>query len=75
MNQEFTIVVVARARVAGVINEENGLMKVKVTAPAINGRANEEAIDALAAHFKVKRSQISIRRGLKNRHKLISIAG
>ena len=75
MNQEFTIVVVARARVAGVVNEENGLMKVKVTAPAINGRANEEVIDALAAHFKVKRSQISIRRGLKNRHKLISIAG
>lgn len=75
MNQEFTIVVVARARVTGVINEENGLMKVKVTAPAINGRANEEVIDALAAHFKVKPSQISIKRGLKNRHKLISIAG
>lgn len=75
MNQEFTIVVIAGARVVGVIAEENGLVKVKVTAPASNGRANEEAIAALAEHFKVKPSQISIKRGLKNRHKLISIAG
>ena len=53
--------------------KEDGVFKVYLTAPAIEGRANEALVDFLADHFGVKRSGIEIVKGLKSRHKIVSI--
>jgi len=53
--------------------EENGGIKVYLTAPPLDGRANEALIEFLAEHFKVKRSSIEILKGLKSRHKVVNI--
>ena len=53
--------------------EENGGIKVYLTAPPLDGRANEALIEFLAEHFKVKRSSIEILKGLKSRHKVVII--
>ena len=49
--------------------------KVYITAPAVDGKANKALIDVLAEYFQVRKSQIEIIKGLKSRHKTISIEG
>ena len=53
--------------------EEPGRIKVYLTAPALEGKANESLIEFLAEHFKVKKNRISIIRGLTSREKVVEI--
>lgn len=48
-------------------------LKVKVTAPAIDGRANTAMVEALHEHFGVPRSRIEILRGNRSRKKVVCI--
>ena len=68
----INIKVIPNARKNEVIEEVDSI-KVKVNSPAIEGRANKAVIKVLADHFKVKKSQISIVKGEKNRNKRIQI--
>ncbi len=53
---------------------EEGI-KVYLTAPAVDGKANKALVVFLAQHFKVRKSAIEIIKGLKSRIKKISIDG
>ena len=55
--------------------EAKGIVKVYLNAPAVDGKANVALVKFLAGHFGVKSSQIEITKGLKSRHKIISIEG
>ena len=55
------------------IVEEPGRLKVYLTAPPVDGKANEALIEVLAARFKVKRSQVKIVKGQKGRLKIVDI--
>ena len=55
--------------------EEFGRLKVYLTAPAVEGKANEALIEFLAEHFKVKKNKISIIRGVKSREKIVEVEG
>ena len=55
------------------IREEGEILKVYLTAPALEGKANKALIDFLAGHFHIKKSQIEIIKGLKSRYKTIII--
>ena len=55
--------------------EEKGLIKVYLSAPAVDGKANAALVKFLAQHFGVKPSQIEIIKGLKTRQKVINIEG
>ncbi|MBF0123125.1 MAG: DUF167 domain-containing protein [Candidatus Omnitrophica bacterium] len=55
--------------------EENGTVKIYLTAPPVEGRANEALCDFLAEHFDVRVSCIGIIKGLKSRNKVINIKG
>jgi len=48
-------------------------VRVYLTAPPVEGKANQALIEFLAEHFKVKRSQIKIVKGLKSRDKVVEI--
>ncbi len=61
-----------RNEVAGVTA---GVLHVKVAAPPVRGKANQELIDLLSQALGVSRSSISIVKGQTNRNKVISIAG
>jgi len=50
-----------------------GTLRVAVTAPAREGRANAALIDLLADHFGVPRSKIHILRGASSRHKIVEV--
>ncbi|MBI2871457.1 MAG: DUF167 domain-containing protein [Candidatus Omnitrophica bacterium] len=71
--QRVEIRVVPRARHNRVVPMEGGL-KVYVTAPAEDGRANQAVIELLAGHFGVKKSGVRILRNERGRRKLVEIA-
>ncbi len=57
------------------VREESGLLKVYIQAPAVDGKANKALIDYLADYYNVRKSQVTIIKGLKSRLKTISING
>ena len=50
-------------------------LKVKVHAPALEGRANDELCAFLAEELRLPRRAIAVAHGLKSRQKLIRIDG
>ena len=55
------------------IRREDKVWKIYLTAPAVDGKANKALIRFLAGYFNVSKTQIEIIKGLKSRHKTISI--
>jgi len=49
------------------------VLKVRLTSPPVEGKANKQLITFLSENFKVKKSEIKIVAGLKSREKLIEI--
>lgn len=64
--------VAPRAKRESVEPYEDGL-KVYLKAPALEGKANKRLIEMLSEHFKVKKYNISIIKGLSTREKIIEI--
>lgn len=48
---------------------------VRVKVPPQEGKANEEVIRLVAAHFRVPKSTVRIASGLTGRHKILEIKG
>ena len=57
------------ARQAGVIGEQAGALKVAVTAPPEDGRANQALTELLRDWLGLKRSQVELASGATNRTK------
>ncbi|HKE41329.1 MAG TPA: DUF167 domain-containing protein [Casimicrobiaceae bacterium] len=60
-----------RTEIAGV---HNGCLKIRLAAPAVDGKANQALIAFLAASFRVPRRNVSVLRGESGRRKAIRIA-
>lgn len=62
---------------SGVVGFEpwRGRLKVAVRSPPVDGAANTELLEILAASLGVKSSQVSVEAGATNRRKTISIVG
>ena len=71
----FAIRVQPRARKNAIIGEIGDALKIALTAPPIEGRANEACIEFLAEFLKVPRSSVTIAAGETSRNKVIRIAG
>lgn len=57
----------------GTKKEELDFYKVWVKEPAIDGRANEAVIQALAGHLKIPKSFIRIKSGQTSRQKVFEV--
>lgn len=51
------------------------MLTVSVQAPAVDGRANEAVVAALARAFGVQRGSVSIVRGSRSRTKVVEVTG
>ena len=71
----FAVRVQPRARRNAVVGEMGDALKIALTAPPIEGRANEACIEFLAEFLKVPRSSVTIAAGETSRNKVIRIAG
>ena|SRR5712691_3782149 len=63
------------ARKAGVLGEQAGALKVAVTAPPEDGRANRALVEFLSEVLSVRRSQLVLLKGPKSRQKRFLIRG
>jgi uncharacterized protein (TIGR00251 family) len=63
------------AQKSGWAGVAGGELKLKVKAPAIEGQANSAVLRFLADYFDIPKSQVSIVRGAKGRHKLVLLSG
>ncbi len=53
----------------------DGALKIRVTAPPVEGAANEAVIELLAEALDIPKSNIDIVAGLNNTSKLVSVIG
>lgn len=68
----YNIRVVPNAKQNKAVKEAERL-KIYLTSPPVDGKANKALIKFLAEHFSVKRKQVKIIRGQKNRDKVVEI--
>ncbi|MGC2112319.1 MAG: DUF167 domain-containing protein [Candidatus Korobacteraceae bacterium] len=71
----FQIRVQPRAKKNAIIGEVGEALKLALTAPPIEGRANEACIAFLAELLNVSRSSVTIAAGESSRNKVIRVAG
>ena len=67
------VAIIPNARAASVAQTDENAYKIRVNAPAIEGKANKRLIEILADHFGVLKSHVSIVKGLTSRNKVVEI--
>jgi uncharacterized protein len=71
----FAVRVQPRATKSGVAGELDGVLKIRLAAPPIEGQANEELIRLLAELFDAPRRRIAILSGQTSKNKVVSVSG
>ena len=71
----FAVRVQPRASRNAVAGEMGDALKIALTAPPVEGKANEACVDFLAILLKVPRSSVTIASGESSRNKVVRIAG
>jgi hypothetical protein len=62
------------SRVEELVALEDGGYEARVKAPPVDGKANAALVALVAAHFGVRKAQVSIKSGASSRMKLVQIA-
>ena len=71
----FRIKLHPRAKKNAIAGEVGDALKVSLTAPPVDGKANEACVEFFAKLLKVPRSSVTIAAGLTSRNKVIRVAG
>jgi uncharacterized protein (TIGR00251 family) len=71
----FAIKVHPRAKKNAITGEFGDALKVSLTTPPVEGRANEACIEFFAKLLKVPRSSVTIASGQSSRNKVIRVNG
>jgi hypothetical protein len=71
----FAVKVQPRARKSAITGELGSALKLALTAPPIEGRANDACIEFFAKLLKVPRSSVTIASGAASRNKVIRVTG
>jgi len=64
----------SNARASSLTQEADGTWTARVKAPPVDGKANEELIRLVAAHFRCAKSAVTIKSGAVGRTKRIEVA-
>jgi uncharacterized protein len=72
---KIAIKVQPNARKNEIVGFSNDTLRLKIAAPPDKGKANKELIEFLSDALDLKKSDISILRGLTDHNKLIAIEG
>ncbi len=71
----FSVRVQPRAKKNAITGEMGDALKLSLTAPPIEGRANEAVVDFFAKLLNVARSSVTIAAGESSRNKVIRVSG
>ncbi len=71
----FAVKVHPRAKKNTIAGEVGDALKISLTTPPIEGRANKACIELLAETLNVPRSSVTIAAGQSSRNKVVRVAG
>ena len=71
----FAVKVHPRARKNSITGELGGALKLSLTSPPIDGRANQACIEFFAKLLKVPQSSVTIASGQTSRTKVLRVSG
>ena len=54
---------------------KEGVWNIKIAAPPVEGRANEELVAFLSKKLDIRRSSLNVIKGQSSRNKLVSVSG
>lgn len=67
--------VITNAKHNEVMGRVGSIVRVRIAAPAVDGKANAELTEFLAEFYGVKKGDVSILRGEKGKEKTVQIEG
>ncbi|TSA52349.1 MAG: YggU family protein [Planctomycetaceae bacterium] len=71
----FNIRVVPRSSRCELVEIQEDALKIKITAPPVEGKANEECVKFIANKLGIRKSRVDIIAGHKSKRKTIAISG
>jgi uncharacterized protein (TIGR00251 family) len=71
----FAVKVRPRAKKNAITGEVGGALKLSLTAPPLDGRANEACVEFIADMLNLPRSSVTIASGQTSRSKVIRVLG
>jgi uncharacterized protein len=71
----FAVKIHPRAKENAITGKVGDTLKISLTAPPVDGKANDACIDFLAKLLRVSRSSVTIASGESSRQKLIRVTG
>ena len=71
----FDVRVIPRAARAGIAGTRDNALLVRLTAPPVEGAANEQLIEVLAKALEVSKHAVTIIAGERNRLKRVQVRG
>ena len=71
----FSVKVVPRASKNQIAGMEGDAVRIRLTAPPVEGKANDALVKFLAETLRVSRAQIEILTGHASRHKVVRVRG
>ncbi len=72
---EIAVRLQPRARSNAIVGERDGVVVVRVTAPPVDGRANEALCRLIAKRARVGAQSVSVVRGASAREKVLRVEG
>ena len=64
-----------RSSKSAIVGPYGDALKVKLTSPPVEGKANKELIDLLSKELKIPKKDIEIISGQSSKNKIVKIAG
>ena len=59
------------AKESEIVGIEEGLLKISIDAPPVDGKANSEVVNFMSSRFGVKKSYVSVVKGQTSHHKTV----
>jgi len=70
----LTVKIIPRSSQNQIVGEqEDGTLKIKLTAAPVDGAANKALVELLSKHFGVSKSKIKIIKGETNKIKIVAV--
>ena len=64
-----------RSSRSGIVGQYGDAIKVKLTSPPVDGRANTELIEILAKEYGIRKKDVEIISGFNSKNKLVRLKG
>jgi uncharacterized protein len=72
---EFTVKVLPRSSKTAIAGEAEGIVRIKIASPPVDGAANIELVKFLSKVFGVSKTSVKLVSGAQSRQKRVLIAG